>query len=311
MKKTLSLFAFMAMLISSTWAYSFSAVASSGQTLYYNIISPNTVSVTSPNGIAQNWDQCWSGYTEPSGSLVIPSSVIYNGIQYLVTAIGDDAFKGCDLIQSVTIPNTVTIIVNDGFCGCIGLTSVTIPNSVTTIEHHAFAGCRGLTSVTIGDFVTTIGNNAFEDCRSLTSVTIGNSVSSIGNQAFLYCTLLTNITMKCFPPAITSSTFTNVPVNANISVPCGSLSAYQTTAYWSNFTHFVERCVTITTSVNDMTLGVVTGGGSYSIGDNVTLTAIPFAGARFIGWSNGILQNPLSFTATQNETYTAICLIRK
>ena len=64
-------------------------------------------------------------------------------------------------IKRVIIGDSVTSIGNNAFRQCRFLTSVTIPNSVTTIGRSAFSGCSSLTSVTIPNSVTTIGNNAF------------------------------------------------------------------------------------------------------------------------------------------------------
>lgn len=61
----------------------------------------------------------------PSGALVIPSIVSYNGTTYPVTSIGYSAFLNCS-----------------------GLTSVTVPSSVTYIDVAAFANCNSLTSIT-------------------------------------------------------------------------------------------------------------------------------------------------------------------
>ena len=83
-----------------------------------------------------------SSGTYYSGEIVIPESVEHDGTAYSVTSIGDDAFRGCSGLTSVTIGNSVTSIGDGAFFGCSGLTSVTIPNSVTSIGDRAFYGCN-------------------------------------------------------------------------------------------------------------------------------------------------------------------------
>ena len=78
-----------------------------------------------------------------------------------VTSIGESAFDNCDLLTSVTIPDTVTSIGRSAFDGCVSLTGVTIPSSVTNIGDFAFNACSSLTGVTIPSSVTSIGFQAF------------------------------------------------------------------------------------------------------------------------------------------------------
>ena len=68
-------------------------------------------------------------YTGSASELSIPDTL--DG--HAVTAIGDSAFRWCDSLTSVTIPDGVTTIGDYAFVSCCSLTSVTIPDSVTTI----------------------------------------------------------------------------------------------------------------------------------------------------------------------------------
>jgi hypothetical protein len=107
----------------------------------------------------------------PEGKLDIPDRV--DGVP--VTAIGDDAFTGYDLLTIVVIPEGVTRIGNDAFSGCFTLKKITLPNSVTSIGNKAFAYCMDLASITIPAGVTAIGTNPFYWCLSVSiKVSPGN-----------------------------------------------------------------------------------------------------------------------------------------
>jgi len=183
------------------YAYDFSAVCATGQTLYYTITNASNhyVALVAPGG---NNSSGWNGYTKPTGDIVLPESVQYGGVTYTVTSIGNYAFRGCSgLTGNLNIPNSVTLIATSAFSACSGLTSLTIPNSVTSIATSAFSACSGLTNLTIPNSVISIGNSAFEGCTGLTSLTIPNSVISIGINAFRGCTGLTSLTI---PNSVTS-----------------------------------------------------------------------------------------------------------
>ena len=120
-----------------------------------------------------------------------------------VTAIGDDAFRGCSALKKVTIPQSVTSIGNDAFGQCHDLQSLTIKDAATSIGHRAFLGCTSLETISLGENIKTIGYHAFNSCTSinLTNVTIPENVTTIRPGTFDYCTHLEYITL---PAGLTS-----------------------------------------------------------------------------------------------------------
>lgn len=178
MKKTLLVL--MALLTTSVaLAYDFSALAPSGQRLYYTIIG-SSVQVNRQN----TTPPYYSNY--PTGNLTIPSSVSYNGTTYPVTSIGSYAFYYCSGLTSVTIPNSVDSICERAFGYCTSLKRVNLSESLTTIGDYAFFACDSITRLTIPNSVTTIGAYAFGS-GCLRCVTIGESVTTIGYRAFYGC----------------------------------------------------------------------------------------------------------------------------
>ena len=116
--------------------------------------------------------------------------------RFPVTAIGDDAFRGCSALKKVTIPQSVTSIGDSAFAGCHNLDSVTIKDAATSIGSRAFTECPLTTTLSLGKKITTIGDDAFYYCIELKSVTIPQSVTSIGNDAFGQCHDLQSLTIK-------------------------------------------------------------------------------------------------------------------
>ena len=143
-----------------------------------------------------------AGGEKYTGDIVVPEKVkASDGVEYPVTALGDNAFNGCSGLKSITIPSSVTSLGDDCFQSCSGLTSLTIPSSVTSLGEFCFSYCHSLTSITIPSSVTSLGKYCFAWCSGLTSVTIPSSVTSLGSECFRDCSSLTSITI---PSSVTS-----------------------------------------------------------------------------------------------------------
>ncbi len=135
--------------------------------------------------------------------LTIPNSV---------TSIGEYAFSGCTGLTSVSIPNSVTEIGDRAFYGCSGLTSVTIPNSVTSIGYSAFAGCSGLTSVEIPDDVTCIGSGAFDSSVSIYVKRGTKALLALWSGGYIPYRKGTNIQLTVPSVSVTSTTQTTATI---------------------------------------------------------------------------------------------------
>ena len=181
MKKVISLFLSVAMLLSVVSVVDFSAFADvktgkCGDNVTYSLDTSTGVLTISGTGKMTDY----SAEDCPFNSKTYKSLIIESG----VTSIGNYSFSACTSLTSITIPNSVTSIGYGVFQNCTSLTSVTIPDRVTNIGYEAFDGCTSLTSVTIPNSVTSISYGTFSHCTSLTNVTIPKSVTSIGKYAF-------------------------------------------------------------------------------------------------------------------------------
>ncbi|MBR2646056.1 MAG: leucine-rich repeat domain-containing protein [Clostridia bacterium] len=120
--------------------------------------------------------------------LILP---IYEGKP--VKKISYRAFKDCDKITSITIPNTIVEIGTEAFYSCDNLKRAIIGNNVTIIGDKAFYACGRLEELVVGSSVKDIGDEAFFSCQSLIEVELPDSLISIGKGAFKWCFALGSI----------------------------------------------------------------------------------------------------------------------
>ena len=123
------------------------------------------------------------------------------------------------------------------------LTHVQIPEGVTTIADKAFYEDSSLISVDLPESLSSIGNYAFESCANLEEIYLSANVRTIPDYAFTGCTNLESITVLAeTPPTLYYQSFYNCPTSIPVYVPCGCVEAYQSAAYWNEFTNIQELC---------------------------------------------------------------------
>ncbi len=168
-----------------------STIAPSGQTIYY-IFNNGTCELKPPRHPS---DVTWSGYTTPTGALILPDSITHNGTKYPLTTIGAYAFNECSGITSITIPHGITSIGIGAFKNCGGLSQVnynaTYCVSMGSSTDWVFQGCSNLQTLIIGNNVQRIPSYAFAGCSGLNTVTIGSGVTFTGMESFRGCGNLT------------------------------------------------------------------------------------------------------------------------
>lgn len=151
-------------------------------------------------------------------SVSIPDSIGYESINYPITRVGKEAFKGYRGLTTVSLGNCLKVIEDNAFEDCVELVKLDMPNSLETIKGGAFASC-GFSVVEIADGVKEIGENAFLRNSTLNSVKIGKSVTTIGRQAFSECPALTSVTLGENLKFIKTSAFERCTVLSDIILP--------------------------------------------------------------------------------------------
>lgn len=164
-------------------------------------------------------------------SVSIPDSIGYESINYPITRVGKEAFKGYRDLTTVSLGNCLKVIEDNAFEGCVELVKLDMPNSLETIKGGAFASC-GFSVVEIADGVKEIGENAFYSSSTLNSVKIGKSVTTIGRKAFSECPALTSVTLGENLKFIKTSAFERCTVLSDIILP-SSLQVIDSRAFHS------------------------------------------------------------------------------
>ncbi len=89
-----------------------------------------------------------------------------------VTQIGDEAFRDCEFILDVKIPETVTYLGNYAFCQCRGLEEVVLPKSLVTAGSHCFYNCRNIVKMDVPCGLKYIGDGFIKNCEKICVIKI-------------------------------------------------------------------------------------------------------------------------------------------
>ena len=108
----------MSMIGTKTFAHDIAVANADGKTIYYNYINDGLELEVTFQGSS------YSAYNEYREDISIPEEVTYMGRTRKVTSIGNNAFRECKYLKSVSIPDNVTKIGTSAFYLCSVLASV-------------------------------------------------------------------------------------------------------------------------------------------------------------------------------------------
>ena len=135
--------------------------------------------------------------------IVIPASIEFEGETYSVTCIGNNAFKDCSNLASITIPPTLKRVKTGAFKNCTSLAKVIVTDIAAwcgiiydgdDVSNGDFPlGCARhlysdenteITELVVPEDVTRIEARAFRDAEYVTSITLSSNLTYIGVEAF-------------------------------------------------------------------------------------------------------------------------------
>lgn len=222
------------------------------------------------------------------------------------------AFGNCRSLTTISFGPKVRIIPDYAFMGMDLLVSEwQMPRDLEYVGEYAFAYCYSIYgTLKLPEGVKKVSANAFAQCHSMFQLELPAGLSKIDNRAFYQCINLREITANAMtPPVLEGEVFTGVKRSVRLNVPCISVDRYASADEWMTFTNrqAMQPCrLTIMAKAAKAESGMVTGAGSYKIGDTATLTAVCRAGYTFIGWSDGNSDNPRLVKVDDTATYVAV-----
>lgn len=139
--------------------------------------------------------------------IVVPDHFEYEGEDYPVTTIAEEAFYYNTVLKRIILPETVTAIGKEAFCKCEALEEIEIPGTVVTLGTGLFYDCTALKKVTFGEGIVSLPDEIFTNCFALKELNLPSTLVSIGNEVFWSCTDLQTLDLPANVVAIGSRTF--------------------------------------------------------------------------------------------------------
>lgn len=224
-----------------------------GMQLGWVLYADGTLLISGEGGMDDYFRSPLDGYNAEIKRVVIEEGV---------TNLGDNVFRGCTELASITIPASVSAIGRHALCNCDRLAEINVAEGnacYCSLDGVLFSKDGRLlvkypegkldAIYTVPSGVVRLGNCAFSHCIGLMNVTLGQDVAEIGETAFLRCLSLAEMTVKALiPPRVAPGAFgvagEEDAVNRDmpVYVPEESVEAYRKAECWKEFTGIRPLC---------------------------------------------------------------------
>lgn len=135
-----------------------------------------------------------------------------------VKRIGKSAFRNCNQLTEIVLPEGLEVIGDTAFYGCTQLKQISLPKSVSQIGAYAYKGCPLQGTLDLMN-IKDIGEGAFEGCTGLTSVVLPENLLRIEASLFQGCTGLTVVNIPQCVTAIGISAFASCSRLQSVAIP--------------------------------------------------------------------------------------------
>lgn len=152
MKKIISLFLSLTLLISLTAGLDFSAYAEEVDDFTFEAFDEESVLIT--------------GYTGTEETVYVPNTIYGNKVY----GIASYAFFGCENLKSITISSEIEAVGEYAFSQCTNLTDVNLGTGMLELGSYAFEGCYSLKRIAVSDVLAIVGEGVFNGCYGVTDI---------------------------------------------------------------------------------------------------------------------------------------------
>lgn len=262
-------------------------------------------------------NECYVTEGSYYGDITVPEQVDLNGSTYLVTAIGDYAFRGCSGVTSVNMTNRIKKIGQYGFAGT-SILSITIPASCREIGTYAFnndvlqnievdanndffcivnTGLFDKALTTLYQFPADCSQDIFEIPEGVKKLNSGSlikfrahtidfpsTIESMGQYNYIYCPNLTSMIVRAVnAPTVLDNNDGSFRANCTLYVPAESIEEYKASDWWGGFKEI--KTLDEYTAVENVKADAAAVSSVYNV--NGTKLAEPTKGLNIIKYASG------------------------